>query len=161
MSKITALPDGSYGWSCSIDADYHRQSTKNSIGFCLVFAAVVLVVSGFIALLHQSLEAFWIPVLVIAVIAVLAFPLFFLQMGASSPQEQYLLTPEYVKSGYGKSAVFSRFDRTDVLVLKEHFIELKGKYGENRIYIPAEDMEFVKAYILERIPKNTIIIPNS
>lgn len=63
------------------------------------------------------------------------------------------MTDEYIKSGYGKSAIYTNFKETDKFVRTTKFIELTDKHKTNRIYVPADDMEFVCKYIRERLPQ--------
>ena len=77
--------------------------------------------------------------LVIGVILVIGLPLLFLWNSAPDPHEQYLMTDEYVKSGYGKSSIFSEFKKTRELLITPKYIELTGPRSSNRIYVPEED----------------------
>ena len=99
----------------------------------------------------------WIPLLVIGVILVIALPLIFLWNSASDPHEQYVMTDEYVKSGYGKSSVYSEFKKTRKLLITPKYLELSGPHFVNRVYIPAEDLDRIRDFILERIPAETEI----
>ncbi|MBR6089597.1 MAG: hypothetical protein IKP86_06665, partial [Anaerolineaceae bacterium] len=102
-------------------------------------------------------EDIWIPLLVIGVILLISLPLLFLWNSAADPHEQYILTEEYVKSGYGKSAIFSEFKKTKEVVVTGKYIEMTGKYGINRIYVPAEDMDFVRGHILDRLQPDALV----
>ena len=95
--------------------------------------------------------------LIIAVILLIALPLFYLMYSAENPHEEYLLTEKFVKSGYSRSAIYSNFKKTKEAVITAEYIELTGDFRTNRIYIPAEDMDFVREYIVKRLPENVRI----
>ena len=99
----------------------------------------------------------WIPLLVIGVILVIGLPLLFLWNSAPDPHEQYLMTEDYVKSGYGKSSIFSEFKKTRELLITPKYLELTGPRSSNRIYVPEEDMDFVRNFIAERMPEGVNI----
>ena len=76
--------------------------------FLVVFIASVYL---FMPASHDMQKDIWIPLIPIAVILAIALPLLFLQYTASDPHEQYLMNDEYVKSGYGKSSIYSEFKK--------------------------------------------------
>ena len=41
------------------------------------------------------------------------------------------------------------------------YIELIGNFSTNRIYVPAEDMDFVRSYIMQRLPADAEITNES
>ena len=157
MSKITRDPDGSSHWDCSIDADFHRRSGRQGIWGILGLCAFVLIIFFFVSRGTDFRNDWWIPLLVIGVILVIGLPLLFLWNSAPDPHEQYLMTEDYVKSGYGKSSIFSEFKKTRELLITPKYIELTGPRSTNRIYVPEEDMDFVCNFITERMPEGVII----
>lgn len=157
MDKLTKDPDGSFHWNCPIDTDYHKKSGKEGLWGVLILCAVVLFI--FLGVSHgtDAKDDIWIPLLVIGVILLITLPLLFLWNSASDPHEQYVITDEYVKSGYGKSSIYSEFKKTNEVVVTAKYIEMIGKYRNNRIYVPAEDMDFVREFILNRIPADALV----
>lgn len=153
MSKITQESNGSYHWDCSIDTEYHKESGRKGL-WGVLFLCVFVLVAFFIATGGGGgLGDLWIPLLVIGVILVIAVPLLLMWNSAGDPHEQYEMTEEYVKSGYSKSAIYSEYKKTEEVVFTDKYIEMCGKYGRNRIYVPEEDMEFVREFILKRLPE--------
>lgn len=157
MSKITQNEDGSFRWDCSIDKDFHRRSGRQGLWGVLGLCAFVLLIFFFMTRGTDAQNDLWIPLLVIGVILVIALPLIFLWNSASDPHEQYVMTDEYVKSGYGKSSVYSEFKKTRKLLITPKYLELSGPHFVNRVYIPAEDLDRIRDFILERIPAETEI----
>lgn len=158
MDRITKQSDGSYKWSCAIDIDYHQRSVHKGIWACAVITAFVLILYAVISAMNKTQSSdLWIPLLVIGVILAIALPLLYLQSTASDPHEQYVMTEAYVKSGYGKSSVFSNFKDANALEITAKYIEIIGPHTRDRIYVPAEDMDFIRQFILDRIPEDASI----
>ncbi len=157
MDRHIKERDGVYRWSCSIDTDYHRRFGMRGVWGILFVCAVVFIVFFIASRGTDARNDFWIPLLVTGVILVIGFPLLYLWNSASDPHEQYVMNEEYVKSGYGKASVYSEFKKTKEAVITEKYIELTGKYGRSRIYVPAEDMDLVRDYILERLPEGAAV----
>ena len=158
MNRITQDPDGSYRWDCPIETEYHRRSGQSSLLAVLIICAVVAVV--FLVASHGTTDEgnnIWIVFLVIGVILVIAIPLILLWNSAGDPHEQYYMDENYVKSGYGKSSIYSEFKKTKEVIITEKYIEMSGKYRTNRIYIPSDDIDFVREFILKRLPSDTVI----
>ena len=157
MDRMSQGPDGSYHWDCSIDIEYHRKTGRKGLLGILVLCAFVFVL--FLAISHGEdfRNDIWIPLLVIGVILVIALPLIFLWNSAGDPHERYEMTEEYVKSGYGKSSIYSQFRKIKEVLVTPRYIEMSGDCKTNRIYVPAEDMDFVREFILERIPDDALI----
>ena len=160
MNRITQEPNGSYKWDCSIDRDYHQRSGREGLWGVLILCAVVLFI--FLGISHgENLkEDIWIPLLVIGVILLITLPLLFLWNSAGDPHEQYVMTEDYVKSGYEKSSIYSEFKNTKEVYVTAKYIEMIGKYKNNRIYVSPEDMEFVREFILKRLPEDAVIRRN-
>ena len=157
MNRIIENPDGSYQWECPIDRDFHRKSVRKGLWSIPIFCVVIILV--FLVASHGSnmRENLWIPLLVIGVILLIALPLFYLMYSAENPHEEYLLTEKFVKSGYSRSAIYSNFKKIKEAVITAKYIELAEDHKTNRIYVPAEDMDFVKEFILKRLPENVKI----
>ena len=157
MNKITQATDGSYRWDCAIDQDFHRQSARKGLWGVLILCAVVVIVFLVASRGSDGQDNLWIPLLVIGVILLIALPLLYLMNTAEDPHEQYVLTEDYVKSGYSRSAIYSNFNKITEAVITAKYIELAENHRTNRIYVPAEDMDFVREFILKRLPENVKI----
>ena len=157
MSNITRDPDGNYHWDCSVDVDFHRRSGRQGIWGILGLCVFVLIIFFFVSRGTDVRNDWWIPLLVIGVILAVGLPLLFLWNAAPDPHEQYLMTEDYVKSGYGKSSIYSEFKKTRELLITPKYLELTGPRSSNRIYVPEEDMGFVRNFIIERMPEGANI----
>ncbi len=157
MERVTQKPDGTYRWSCRIDTEFHRRSAKKGVWGCVIIAAVILIIYALIPSSPRMQKEIWMAFIPIAVVMAIALPLLFLQYRASDPHEQYVMSEDYVKSGYGKSAVYSEFKKTKELTVAPKYIELVGRHGSNRVYVPLEDMDYVRDYIIKRMPEDVNI----
>ena len=134
MERITRESDGSYHWDCSIDKEYHQESGWQGLWAVLFICIFVFIV--FLIISHGTITRgdLWIPLVVIGVILTISLPLIFLWYSAPDPHEQYVLTEDHVKSGYGKDAIYSEFHKTREVVITAKYIEMIGKYRNNRIH---------------------------
>ena len=155
VQQMNRQPDGSWRWSCEIDRDYHQQGAKAGFAGLLVLVLSVLGIGAAISLSGNDWSEMWYVLPVLAVILVIALPLLFLYRNAENPREQYELTETYVKSGYGKGAVYTEFARTETVILMPKYIEISDKNGTNRIYVPDGSMNFVIEFFRERLPEKT------
>ena len=151
-TEITEQPDGSYTWRCSIEVEYHRKSMGTGFKACIGIAVFLLVFGAFFAWQQQDRETFWIVAGCTAVFLLITVLVFGLTLLATDPQEIYQMTDEYVKTGSGRSSAYFRFRKTKTAVFTRRYIELQGKVTKMRIYIPAEDLDYVKDFIRVRLP---------
>ena len=151
-TEITEQPDGSYTWSCSIEVEYHRKSMGTGFKACIGIAVFLLLFGAYFVWQHQDWETFWIVAGCTAVFLLITMLVFGLTLLATDPQEIYQMTDEYVKTGSGRSSAYFRFRKTKTAVFTRRYIELQGKVTKMRIYIPAEDLDYVKDFIRVRLP---------
>ncbi len=157
MSRVTQEPDGTCRWECPIDTDYHRKSGRAGLLGILVVCAAVFFIFLIASEGSTAQHDVWIPFLVIGVILAAALPLVFIWNSAADPHERYEMTEDCVRSGYGKGSVCSEFKKTKAVTVSAKYIELIGTYRSNRVYVPPEDMDFVREYIITKLPKDTVI----
>lgn len=157
MGGMNQKPDGSYHWSCRIDQDFHRRSVKKGIWACLIIVGVILAVYAAVPSVPGGRKEIWIVLIPILAVAAVAVPLLVLQYTAADPHESYVMTEEYVKSGYGKGAVYAYFGKTKAMTVTSRYLELTGSHGSSRVYVPEGDMDFVREYVIKRLPEGTAV----
>lgn len=123
----------------------------------MVIIVVILLIFAFVPSTPGHEKELWVPMIPIGVVLVIALPLLYLQYHASDPHEQYVMNEEYVKSGYGKSSVYTLFRKTTYIEITPKYFELYNGHRRNRIYVPEEDRDFVREFILERLPETASI----
>ena len=151
LVKITKNQNGFYNWTCSIDGEYYRRNMWLGIKACLGIAVFVLVFGGFLSFQNNDWKSLLIVAGCDAVFLLITFAVFKLALSDQNPTESYEMTDIYIKSGYGKSSVYFDYDKARGAVITPKFIELHRGIKKMRVYIPAEDYEFVKGYIMSRL----------
>ena len=151
LVRITKNQNGFYCWNCSIDVEYYRRNMWLGIKACLGIAVFILFFGGFLSFQNND----WTNLLIVAgcdaVFLLITFAVFKLALLDQNPSESYEMTDIYVKSGYGKSSVYFDYDKAKEAVITPKFIELHRGIKKMRVYIPAEDYDFVKGYIMSRL----------
>ena len=79
------------------------------------------------------------------------------QQDNSYPMEEYWMSDDYVKVGYGKSAIFTHFRKAEALTVCSDHFEIVEKGKNRHIYVPSEDIGFVESYIMERLPQSSSV----
>jgi len=152
LVNITRQPNGTYTWSCPIDAEYYRKSIRPGLYVCIGMAVVLLIIGGVIAYREDDLEIFWIIAGSAGVFLLITFAVFGLAFSAKDLHERYLMTEDFVRSGSGRSSVVFTFSKARTLALGGNFIELHGKVRRMRVYVPERDFDFVRGYVRRRVP---------
>ncbi len=153
---IEKQTNGIYTWSCSIDAEYHRNSIRPGLYMCIGFAVFLLIYGGVLSSRFHDPMSFWIVAACVGVFLLIVAIVFGLAFSAADPQETYVLTDTYLKIGYGKSSVFFDFKKLDRVDFHEQYIELREKKRSALVYTATkEDMEFVREYITSRVSGDT------
>ena len=151
LTKITKNSNGFYTWSCSMDVGYYRKGMWMGIKACLGIAAFILVFGAIMAIQFHD----WTNLLIVAgcdaVFLLITFVVFKLALSAEDPHESYEMSDIYVKSGYGRSSVYFDFDKAKAAVFTPKYIELQNGIKKIRVFVPEEDYDFVKRYIMNRL----------
>ena len=151
LSKITKNSYGMYTWSCSMDVGYYRKGMWMGIKACLGIAAFILVFGVIMAVQYKDWTNFLIMAGSDAVFLLITFVVFKLALSAEDPDESYEMSDIYVKSGYGRSSVYFDFDKAKAAVFTPKYIELQNGIKKLRVFVPEEDYDFVKRYIMNRL----------
>ena len=132
--------NGTYHWTAAIDGEYDRKIIRIVFGaiggLCVLFTVYALVKypDMFLTTLLSCLG-------VLAVVSAVALPLMRLSRGR---QQKYEMNEEYVRFvGYGRS---DRVNRA------RNLIHIRGIAVSAPFFVPPEGFEFVRNYILSRLP---------
>ncbi len=150
--KIKLEPNGSYTWMCAIDPAFYRGSIKPGLYACLGITVFILVFGGILSYKYNDREIFLIVAGCAGVFLLITAFFFGLAFKAEHPRETYVMSDIYIRSGYGRSAVFFHYDKARMVVITGKYIELQGKTTKMRVYTPEEDFPFISNYILNRLP---------
>lgn len=143
--------NGTYHWTAAIDGEYDRKIIRIVFGaiggLCVLFTVYALVryPDMFLTTLLSCLG-------VLAVVSAVALPLMRLSRGR---QQKYEMNEEYVRFvGYGRSDSYFRYKgiRRVRVNRARNLIHIRGTAVSAPFFVPPESFEFVRNYILSRLP---------
>ena len=143
--------NGTYHWTAAIDGEYDRKIIRIVFGaiggLCVLFTVYALVKypDMFLTTLLSCLG-------VLAVVSAVALPLMRLSRGR---QQKYEMNEEYVRFvGTGRSDSYFRYKgiRRVRVNRARNLIHIRGIAVSAPFFVPPEGFEFVRNYILSRLP---------
>ena len=143
--------NGTYHWVAAIDGEYDRKIIRivfGAIGWlCVLFTVYALVKypDMFLTTLLSCLG-------VLAVVSAVALPLMRLSRGR---QQKYEMNEEYVRFvGSGRSDSYFRYKgiRRVRVNRARNLIHIRGIAVSAPFFVPPEGFEFVRNYIVSRLP---------
>ena len=143
--------NGAYHWTAAIDGEYDRKIIRIVFGaiggLCVLFTVYALVKypDMFLTTLLSCLG-------VLAVVSAVALPLMRLSRGR---QQKYEMNEEYVRFvGYGRSDSYFRYKgiRRVRVNRARNLIHIRGIAVSAPFFVPPEGFEFVRNYIVSRLP---------
>lgn len=157
--RVTRQPDGSYRWRSYIDDEYYYSQLKPGFWACLGIALFILLYGVFLSFLSRDWESLLVVAGSDAVFLLITFAAFyFLGWRVKDSQEIYEMTPDYVKTGSGKSSSYFYYRKVRRLTVNSRYIELQGKYLKKRVYVQEDMLPFVRNYIQSRIPGDAKVV---
>ena len=143
--------NGTYHWTAAIDGEYDRKIIRIVFaaigGLCVLFTVYALVKypDMFLTTLLSCLG-------VLAVVSAVALPLMRLSRGR---QQKYEMNEEYVRFvGYGRSDSYFPYKgiRRVRVNRARNLIHIRGTAVSAPFFVPPEGFEFVRNYIVSRLP---------
>ena len=143
--------NGTYHWTAAIDGEYDRKIIRIVFGaiggLCVLFTVYTLVKypDMFLTTLLSCLG-------VLAAVSAVALPLMRLSRGR---QQKYEMNEEYVRFvGYGRSDSYFRYKgiRRVRVNRARNLIHIRGIAVSAPFFVPPEGFEFVRNYIVSRLP---------
>lgn len=143
--------NGTYHWTAAIDGEYDRKIIRIVFGaiggLCVLFTVYALVKypDMFLTMLLSCLG-------VLAVVSAVALPLMRLSRGR---QQKYEMNEEYVRFvGTGRSDSYFHYKgiRRVRVNRARNLIHIRGIAVYAPFFVPPEGFEFVRNYILSRLP---------
>ena len=64
----------------------------------------------------------------------------------------YRMMDELIATGLGRRTAVFEFRKAKRMIVGKRYIELRGTISAFRLYVPEEDLDFVRDYIRERVP---------
>ncbi len=148
-TKAVRQPDGSYQWTCPVDDDTDRGAYKVLLftfgGIC-VFLMLLPLVAG------MDGEMILIMLGVCAFMMLLAVGIGRKTLrGPERTRMLYKLYENDIRIGSGRSVKYVSFRNVREVKAEENKISISTKYSRTAIFIPPEDFETIKGYMLQRI----------
>ena len=146
--------DGNYYWTGIFDKDYEKEQYRIvwiTVGIICVF---LIVFGGFLILPSGDWQLF-MPVLLpcLAVIGITYAIIAIFKTGPGSKRD-YGMNENGIWMGSRRSRVDFYFRSAKHVIFTKNYIEPVKKTGGFRIYVPKEDMLFIKDYVRRHLPDN-------
>ena len=143
--------NGTYHWTAAIDGEYDRKIIRIVFG-AIGGLCVLLTVYALVKYPDMFLTTLLSCLGVLAVVSAVALPLMRLSRGR---QQKYEMNEEYVRFvGYGRSDSYFRYKgiRRVRVNRARNLIHIRGIAVSAPFFVPPEGFEFVRNYILSRLP---------
>lgn len=143
--------NGTYHWTAAIDGEYDRKIIRIVFG-AIGGLCVLLTVYALVKYPDMFLTTLLSCLGVLAVVSAVALPLMRLSRGR---QQKYEMNEEYVRFvGYGRSDSYFRYKgiRRVRVNRARNLIHIRGIAVSAPFFVPPEGFEFVRNYIVSRLP---------
>ena len=143
--------NGTYHWTAAIDGEYDRKIIRIVFG-AIGGLCVLLTVYALVRYPDMFLTTLLSCLGVLAVVSAVALPLMRLSRGR---QQKYEMNEEYVRFvGTGRSDSYFRYKgiRRVRVNRARNLIHIRGIAVSAPFFVPPEGFEFVRNYILSRLP---------
>ena len=151
--RVTEFEPGVYRWQCRTSKKEERKAYSATIKACIIIAVFVLVMSVVFCIMLDDWGGMWIEAVCVGVFMLIALLICWgLDRLPGGVREMYVMTDTYLKSGTGRASAYFSYKRTKVIMIYPDHIELIGPFGGPGVFAPPEDLPFVRAYMLSRMP---------
>ena len=152
--RVTRQPDGTYLWSGVTDRKVELEGQQIALRIFEGIAAVVLFIGLFLTVRN---DYGWKGVLITfgSAAGILLITIGVIHGENSMPGERrctYWMSESAIRNGTGLRAATYIFQDTKKIIIGRTYIEMRARFGAFRVYVPEEDMSFVRNYIMSRIP---------
>ncbi len=150
MSAINRDERGTWHWVAAVDRTYERKAFRIAFGVCGGICLLFILMS-----LLMDAEMLWVTLLSgLGVMAVVGGVCLLFEHSAGKRTQGYLMTEDAVSFRRPRQIVPFPFRsiRKAVVVPSRDMIELYQAVGSGPVFVPHGDFEFVRDFILERLP---------
>ena len=157
LHEIRQGENGVYSWYGVVDKRYELKTFKIVFGVCGGICLFYI-----IAMLLVAPDMLWVILLcTLAVMTICGGVCWLFWLNAGKRRQYYELSEWHVTfgKGYRRRTAFSyKSIRKAVVYPSRHMIELYPLIGSGPVFAPPEDYEFVRDFILTRIPDGADVI---
>ena len=156
VACITQDERGLYHWTGTIDRAYEGKTCKITFGVCGGICLFIILMS-----LLLGSEMLWVVLLSCAgVMAVAALTCGLFSLNAGKRTQRYMMSEEGVYFHQRRYEALFPFKsiKKAVVYPERSMSELYQKVGSGPVFVPPEEFDFVKRFILERLPDGTEVI---
>ena len=150
--RVTLQPNGTYIWSAELDMESERKNYKNGGTICMIAAFVFFIAGITLSLFYHNWQPFLYLTAFSIITALITFGVIHGQEGLGQRRCTYRLMDELVATGSGRRTAIFEFRKAKVMIVGKRYIELQGRFGAFRAYVPEEDFDFVRSFIQGRVP---------
>ena len=151
--EMTQSEDGVYHWTGTFDKEYETKQYRIvwiTVGitclFLIIFGAILCLPAGDTGMF----AAFLLPCSAVLTITFLVIEL--LKRSKAGSSRGYSMSDKSIWMGYRRSRADFFFHSAKHVIFTGTYIEPVQRIGGFRIYVPEEDMPFVKNYVRSRLP---------
>lgn len=156
MDAFTQDARGAYHWAGRIDRAYEGKSFKITFGVCGGICLFIILMS-----LLLGSEMLWVVLLSCAgVMAVAALTCGLFSLNAGKRLQHYTMTEEGVflhQRRYEAPFLFKSIKKA-VVCSDRSMIELYQSVGSGAVFAPPQQFDFVRRFILERLPDTAKVV---
>lgn len=158
-AQVKKYSDGFYRWRAETDPEYERRIYSITMITCLIIAALIMAFNIYLYVLYKDPMSLLIVTVCDIVFLLIAFIIcLILSKLPGGIYETYAMDETHIKSGYGRSSVYFDFKKVKKLNVEKRYLELIRGIKNMRVYVPEEDMSFVKGFITSRLNDQAEII---
>ena len=146
-------PDGTYIWSTALDMQQERKGYTIGKRICEITALLIFLGGAFFSIRLGSRILFLYTAVFAGIILLITSGVVHgLETWPGEQRRTYRMSDAYLKTGTGRKAGNFEFKRAKSMIVGKNYIELRARIEAFRLYIPDEDLDFVKEFIMSRIP---------
>ena len=150
--RVSLQPNGTYIWSAELDMESERKNYRTGGRICITAALVFFVAGIIISLFYHNWHPFLYLTVFSIITALITIGVVHGQEGLGQIRCTYRLMDELIATGSGRRTALFEFKKAKVMIVEKRYIELQGRFGAFRAYVPEEDFDFVRSYIQGRVP---------
>ena len=149
---MTRAENGNYYWTGTFDKEYEMKQYRIVAVVVSAMCVVIMLIGGIVCIPSGDWDMFLgfsLPCIFAMIITAGVIAFFRRGPGAS---RGYGMAEHGIWMGSGRYRADFYFDSAKHVIFTDSYIEPVQRIGGFRIYVPAEDMPFVRSFVMRRLP---------